>query len=854
MDTGPPDLAIATPPPEPTQPPGSTSTSSGNAPDAVPAPTAVTPSPGPTPAGINAVAVSTSGSSGSTGLPGSTSNSKGNTSDVLPPPSLPPEPPSGNPPEGEPMSVGTIVGITLGCVLGVLLIGGLAFWYWQRARRRRLAAAARKKRDDNLMTPHSGEAASSTFVSMSGDSRHRKGTTSSTFLDGDGRGGLWEDETIIALRIPLEKIAFTSLINRGGFGEVHLGTYREQRVAIKKLLPESRRDLDEINAFLREAKMMASLDHPHVIQFIGVAWDSLTDLCVVSEYMEGRDLRALLVRFETEERRPHGFDVDKVMIATHVAQALTYLHSLDPIVLHRDLKSMNILLNKQWHAKVADFGVARESSYRTMTAGVGTSLWMAPEVMMGERYDDKADIFSFGVVLSELDSHALPYAHAKQTDSGRVLPDTAILQLVSFGRVQIQISEKAPPAIAALAQSCVALDPKARPTAVDRKQQLSLVGTSESISTIARSMADLPPAPAAAASGTQPPAAPSAYEKLALDPSIPKMYPKPVTMLVIGMAGSGKTTLMQRIATYGLENGMRNYIVNLDPAVRKTGYTANIDIRDTVDYKQVMTEYGLGPNGAIMTSLNLFATRFDQVIDLIGKRSKDLEYVASVLCAFYAVVDTPGQIEAFTWSASGQIITESLASTFPSVIVYVVDTPRTASPNTFMSNMLYACSILYKLRLPFVIAFNKIDVLRHDFAQEWMTDFEAFQTALDQVQDDSYMGNLSRSLSLVLEEFYNNLSSVGVSAATGEGMDKFFLAIDDAAKRYEQEYLPDLLERIREQQQQREEQQDANLTRVMQDMDISAAMGVDDGDSAANARAGAPKAGATLPSGPRTDL
>uniref|UniRef100_K3WNA5 GPN-loop GTPase n=1 Tax=Globisporangium ultimum (strain ATCC 200006 / CBS 805.95 / DAOM BR144) TaxID=431595 RepID=K3WNA5_GLOUD len=354
-------------------------------------------------------------------------------------------------------------------------------------------------------------------------------------------------------------------------------------------------------------------------------------------------------------------------------------------------------------------------------------------------------------------------------------------------------------------------------------------------------MADLSPPPAAATSDAQPPAAPSAYEKLAADPSMPKMYPKPVTMLVIGMAGSGKTTLMQRIATYGLENGMRNYIVNLDPAVRKTGYTANIDIRDTVDYKQVMTEYGLGPNGAIMTSLNLFATRFDQVIDLIGKRSKDLDY---------AVVDTPGQIEAFTWSASGQIITESLASTFPSVIVYVVDTPRTASPNTFMSNMLYACSILYKLRLPFVIAFNKIDVLRHDFAQEWMTDFEAFQTALDQVQDDSYMGNLSRSLSLVLEEFYNNLSSVGVSAATGEGMDKFFLAIDDAAKRYEQEYLPDLIERIREQQAQREEQQDTNLTRVMQDMDISAAMGVDDGGSAA----AAPKTGAALPSGPRTDL
>jgi GTPase SAR1 family protein len=151
-------------------------------------------------------------------------------------------------------------------------------------------------------------------------------------------------------------------------------------------------------------------------------------------------------------------------------------------------------------------------------------------------------------------------------------------------------------------------------------------------------------------------------------------------------------------------------------------------------------------------------------------------------------------------------------------------------------------SILYKLRLPFVIVFNKIDVLRHDFAQEWMTDFESFQTALDDTQDDSYMGSLSRSLSLVLEEFYNNLTSVGVSAATGEGMEQFFEAIDKAAKQYEQEYLPDLLERIKQQQQKKEHTQEENLTRVMQDMDISADMGEPQPTPAA------------VPAGERTEL
>lgn len=70
--------------------------------------------------------------------------------------------------------------------------------------------------------------------------------------------------------------------------------------------------------------------------------------------------------------------------------------------------------------------------------------------------------------------------------------------------------------------------------------------------------------------------------------------------------------------------------------------------------------------------------------------------------------DTPGQIEVFTWSASGSIITEALASTFPTIIVYIMDTARNVNPITFMSNMLYACSILYKSKLPFIIVMNKV--------------------------------------------------------------------------------------------------------------------------------------------------
>ncbi|KAH0622970.1 hypothetical protein JD844_025924 [Phrynosoma platyrhinos] len=185
----------------------------------------------------------------------------------------------------------------------------------------------------------------------------------------------------------------------------------------------------------------------------------------------------------------------------------------------------------------------------------------------------------------------------------------------------------------------------------------------------------------------------------------------------------------------------------------------------------------------------------------------------------YVLIDTPGQIEVFTWSASGTIITEALASSFPSVVVYVMDTSRSTSPVTFMSNMLYACSILYKTKLPFIVAMNKTDIIEHRFAVEWMQDFEAFQEALS--QESTYASNLTRSMSLVLDEFYDSLKVVGVSAVQGTGLDEFFELVSQAVDEYEREYRPEYERLQKKMEQAQSRQQREQLGRLRRDMGAS---------------------------------
>ncbi|OWZ20724.1 Protein kinase, partial [Phytophthora megakarya] len=170
-----------------------------------------------------------------------------------------------------------------------------------------------------------------------------------------------DDVAINKARIPRDKVVVQEFISRGAFGKVYKGTYNGQVVAVKTMA--------DVDTFLTEIKMAGAMSHPNIVQFVGVAWNYREDFCCVMEYMDGGDLRGLMDKYE-EDKRTTGFDSAKIMIALHVAHALAYLHSRNVPVIHRDLKSKNILLNEALGAKLTDFGVSRERVDRAMTADV----------------------------------------------------------------------------------------------------------------------------------------------------------------------------------------------------------------------------------------------------------------------------------------------------------------------------------------------------------------------------------------------------------------------------------------------------------------------------------------------------
>ncbi|ETN02586.1 TKL protein kinase [Phytophthora nicotianae INRA-310] len=271
---------------------------------------------------------------------------------------------------------------------------------------------------------------------------------------------LHNSEFLVGKRLSYDSIIFKQALSKGANGEVWLCECQNEQVAVKRLFQNQNHHAGEVEEFAQEIELSASLKHPNIVSFIGMAWNSLNNLVMVLEYFPMGDLQSCLQK----NGDLMSWSRDKIHIAVGTASALQYLHSRTPPLIHRDLKSKNILLTRALEAKLIDFGVSRARQEYSMTAGVGTPYWTAPEILEGKRYTEQADLYSFGVVLSELDTCKLPF-HDAFTSDGKKLKPVQILADVMAGMLRPSFSNECPQRIRRIGVACCQQDPSRRPSA-----------------------------------------------------------------------------------------------------------------------------------------------------------------------------------------------------------------------------------------------------------------------------------------------------------------------------------------------------------------------------------------------------
>eukprot|EP01111_Echinosteliopsis_oligospora_P012589 TRINITY_DN432_c0_g1_i1.p1 TRINITY_DN432_c0_g1~~TRINITY_DN432_c0_g1_i1.p1 ORF type:complete len:406 (-),score=87.49 TRINITY_DN432_c0_g1_i1:56-1273(-) len=263
--------------------------------------------------------------------------------------------------------------------------------------------------------------------------------------------------------IQKEEVQELEKLGEGAFGRVYKALWRGRVVAVKKITGQ----MDSV--VMSEIEILWRLRHPNVAEMLGVIdTNAGGEISIVTEFYNSGSLYDLLhvkgVKLSLEEM---------VNIATDVAKAMTYLH--DYHITHRDIKSQNILLQKEdtTSAIVADFGVAKMTSAQTvkLATQIGTPNWMAPEIVVlnaKKGYDNKVDVYSFGLVLFEMMTNTLPYAGLNAIQIGFCL---------SKGERPSKPKEcaRTPKELISLMTRCWAQEPEKRPSFDEVRGELKMI-------------------------------------------------------------------------------------------------------------------------------------------------------------------------------------------------------------------------------------------------------------------------------------------------------------------------------------------------------------------------------------------
>ncbi|MEM1997670.1 MAG: ATP/GTP-binding protein [Candidatus Bathyarchaeia archaeon] len=225
---------------------------------------------------------------------------------------------------------------------------------------------------------------------------------------------------------------------------------------------------------------------------------------------------------------------------------------------------------------------------------------------------------------------------------------------------------------------------------------------------------------------------------------------------IIGTAGSGKSLLTAAFSEWLRVNEQNVATLNLDPGVIKLPYTPDIDIRDYITIDEIMDEYELGPNGALIMAADLIAGEIEKIREEIEAVGPDI-----------LLVDTPGQMELFAFRASGPYIASEISKD-PKAVIYLFDAVFSLNPLNYVSNMFLSAAVYMRFLLPQIHVLSKCDLISQedvDTIIEWSEDRAALESAINErLNGDRRL--LSHRLSRAICQLGLNFPLIPVSSKT----------------------------------------------------------------------------------------
>jgi hypothetical protein len=213
----------------------------------------------------------------------------------------------------------------------------------------------------------------------------------------------------------------------------------------------------------------------------------------------------------------------------------------------------------------------------------------------------------------------------------------------------------------------------------------------------------------------------------------------------LGTAGSGKSTMVHAFLEWMNSQGLDCVTANMDPGAETLPYSPDLDVRDYVRLDEIMKEQDLGPNGAQVAAA-----------DMIAMNAQELAEVLETFATSYILIDTPGQIELFTFRASGGVLIDAFGRE-ESALVYLNDPSLVRSPSGFVSSVLLSATVQFRHGLPFINVLSKADLLSEEELErtvKWSLDPFALYEAL--------FADGTTPKTLLDVEFLKSMETIGV--------------------------------------------------------------------------------------------